>query len=82
MDKSKKVLEKVKEVIKTFYHLAPCGIFDTRNYMGDPMETIYDEGGVQIDICRRYRYFEVFGLSDEECEQLGEFYKSLEEEEK
>lgn len=34
-------LEKAKEIIKTFYSVADCGIFDSRNILGDSMVTVY-----------------------------------------
>ena len=70
-------LEKAKEIIKEHYEQADCGLYDSRNIMGDPMVTIYDENGLTIDICYYYSYFEVFGLSDEEFEELEVFYNSL-----
>ena len=70
-------LEKAKEIIKEHYEQADCGLYDNRNTMGDPMTTIYDEDELTIDICYYYAYFEVFGLSDEEFEELEVFYNSL-----
>jgi len=70
-------LDKVKEVIKENFRLAECGIFNTRNIMGDFMETIYEEDGVTVDICRGWEYFEVFGLSNPEFAELKDFYDTL-----
>jgi hypothetical protein len=42
------------------------------------METIYDDNEVQIDICYRWSYFEVFGLTDKEFQELAEYYDRLE----
>lgn len=53
---------------------APCGIFDCHNIVGDPMETIYDEAGVRIELCRGHEYFEVFGLTNEEFSEVESFY--------
>jgi hypothetical protein len=72
-------LEKAKQVIKENYRNGNCGIFNTRNLVGDPMTNIYYDNGLQIDICYRYSYFEVFGLSDEDFEELEKFYEELEE---
>jgi hypothetical protein len=44
---------------------------------GDPMSTIWEEDGVTIDICYEYEYFEVFGLTEEEENELLAFYNSL-----
>lgn len=72
-----KAVEKVKEVIENNIEDALCGIFDCRNIVGDPMETIYDEGGVIIDICRNWEYFEVFGLTNKEFAEIESFYEDL-----
>lgn len=74
-------LEKAKEIIKAHYSDAECGIFNSRNIVGDVMETIYKGEGLTIDICYGYEYFEVFGLSGEEFEELEDYYCSLEESE-
>lgn len=74
-------LEKAKEIIKNNYRNAECGIFHTRNTLGDPMETIYFDDELQIDICRHFEYFEVFGLEEEEFKELARYYYSLMEEE-
>lgn len=70
-------LEKAKEIVKAHYSDADCGIFDSRNIVGDVMETIYKDEGLTIDICYGYSYFEVFGLSDAEYEELEQYYYSL-----
>ncbi len=72
-----KTVEKVKEVIENNIEDALWGIFDCRNVVGDPMETIYDEAGVRIELCRNWGYFEVFGLTDEEFSEVESFYKDL-----
>lgn len=56
---------------------AECGIFDTRNIVGDQMRNLYDCDGLVIDICDRYEYFEVFGLSQSEFDDLESFYSKL-----
>jgi len=70
-------LERAKMVVKDNYNNARCGIFDTRNTIADPMETLYTDSEVVIDICRPYEYFEVFGLSEEEFSELEKFYNNL-----
>lgn len=74
-------LEKAKKIIKAYYRYADCGIFDSRNIIGDAMGTIYTGEGLTIDICYGYAYFEVFGLSDAEFEELERYYNSLKESE-
>jgi len=70
-----------KDIIKGFYLLADCGIYNTRNIMGDPMTTIYEDNGLTIDICYNYSYFEVFGFSKAEFNELEKFYYTLDKEE-
>lgn len=70
-------LEIAKKIIKENFKDARCGIFDSRNTVGDYMETIYHKDGLTIDICYGYSYFEVFGLTDEEFEKLVECYQEL-----
>ena len=74
-------LDIAKDIIKGFYPLADCGIYNTRNIMGDPMTTIYEDNGLTIDICYNDSYFEVFGLSKAEFKELEKFYNTLNKEE-
>ena len=70
-------LEKAKEIIKKHYRKAECGLFDTRNCVGDKMKTIYQDEDLQIDIALDYEYFEVFGLDCNEFDELEKYYNSL-----
>lgn len=70
-------LKIAKEIIKEQYNEADCGIYNSRNIVGDRMHTIYDDGELQIDICYCYAYFEVFGLSYAEFKELELFYNDL-----
>lgn len=78
-------LDIAKIIISERISSANCGIFNSRNIVGDPMTTIYRGNQLTIDICYLYAYFEVFGLSEKEFEELADFYemklKSLREEE-
>lgn len=73
-------LEKAKKVVKENWEKLDCGIFNTRNIVGDPMETIYDEDGLVIDACWGYAYFEVFGLTEDEFYELKSYYNELRKE--
>ena len=46
--------------------------FNTKNVVGDYMETVYSENGILVDICRGWDYLEIFGLTQEEYESLGD----------
>ena len=70
-------LEIAKNIIEENYKYANCGIFDCENTVGDIMTTIYDEDGLHIYICYRWCYFEVFGLTSKEFEELEEYYEDL-----
>lgn len=70
-------LENAKEIVKQYYKLACCGIFNSRNIVGDVLYNIYNENGLTIDYCEHYSYLEVFGLSDHDFAELERFYKSL-----
>lgn len=70
----KSKLDIAKEIIDKLVSIADCGIFDSRNLVGDPMATVYDANGLTIDVCYRYSYFEVFGLSAEEFKRLEKYY--------
>lgn len=70
-------LEVAKKIIKENIDDARCGIFDTRNIVGDDMDTLYDSNGLTVDICYGYAYFEVFGLTDNEFAELENYYETL-----
>lgn len=70
-------VEKVEKVIKENYSDGDCGVFDSRNTVGDTVTTIFEEDGITVDICYDYAYFEVFGLSREEYEEVYDFYCQL-----
>lgn len=74
-------LDIAKDIIKGFYFLADCGLYNTRNIVGDRMTTIYEDNGLTIDICYNYSYFEVFGLSKADFKELEKFYNTLDKEE-
>ena len=69
--------KKIKELIKENYKSGDCGLYDTRNIVGDPMTNIFNGKYFQLDICYYYSYFEVFGTNCEEFEELEELYDSL-----
>lgn len=69
--------EKAKEIIKEHFKEGDCGIYNSRNIVGDWMVNIYNNEGLSIDICYLYNYFEVFGLTDEEFAELCKYYNQL-----
>lgn len=73
-------LDVAKEIIDKFFDIADCGLFNTRNLVGDPMTTVYDANGLVVDICYYYSYFEVFGLSPDEFKELSKYYNQKQKE--
>ena len=74
---SERKLDIAKRIIKEYYDEACCGIYASRNIVGDPMNRIYDDGELFIDICYSWSSFEVFGLSNDDFTELQKFYNSL-----
>ena len=72
-----RVTDRLMKVIADNVHLASCGIYFTRNIAGDPMNTIFCEDGVMVDICIPYEYFEVFGLTENEQNIIEDFYDTI-----
>ena len=71
--------DKVKNVIKRKFHRGNCGIFSSQNVVGDTMTLLYDEDGVEVYICYKQKYFEVFGLNSAEFSEVEKYYRSLSE---
>ena len=44
--------------------------FTTKNIVGDSMVTIYNKDEIQVDYVPRYGYIGIFGLTDEEYQEL------------
>lgn len=70
-------LEKAKEVVNKHVKDARLGIYNTRNLVSDDMTVIYDDGELRVEICYPCMYFEVFGLTSDQFEELKRFYKRL-----
>lgn len=68
MDKSKVIQHVVNFLMVEF----PNGIqmFNSRNIVGDEMETIFQSRDVSIDYCNDYDYIEIFGLSEPEFQMV------------
>ena len=69
--------EKVKNIIKKYYDEAQCGCFFVHGMVGDYMENLYADDEVNVDICRGWMYFEIFGLNEAEQEEVLKYYDSL-----
>lgn len=70
-------LNEAKKIIDKYINHAECGLFDSHNTTGDRMNSIYNKNGLYISICYPYSYFEVFGLSKDEFNELNLYYNNL-----
>lgn len=70
----------IKNLIKENFKSGDCGLFNTRNLVGDVMKNIFKGHFFALDICYNYAYFEVFGMNEEEFKELEVYYISLESE--
>lgn len=63
---------KISNLIFFLKTMFPDGIqmFCTRNICGDPMVNIYDNNDISVDYCHYYGYIEIFGLEDDEFEEV------------
>ena len=71
-NKVEKVIKIIKEEVLPLMGLDEVQTFDTRNIIGDSMHTIYNDEDITVDVCYGYEYIEVFGLTDEEYDELLE----------
>lgn len=70
-------IENAIEFIKKNYE-EDIQIFDTRNIVGDSMECVYSEDGIDIDECYDWGYLEIFGLTEEEDAIMRETFEGVE----
>lgn len=69
--------KEVKNIISEYIKYADCGIFDSRNIVGDPMSTIFRGKYFEVGLCFYYSYFEVFGTTDKEFKELKKIYEKM-----
>lgn len=70
-------LNEVKELIKEFYDDGNHGLFSTRNMVGDYMWNLFCGDYFTLDICYSYAYFELFGATEKEFNEVMKFYNKL-----
>lgn len=72
-------LEKVKEIIKENVEEEDidCGLFSTRNIAGDIMDTLFSGQYFTLDVCYFWAYFELFGTTKEEFEDVENYYHNI-----
>ncbi len=70
-------LEKIKKIMLENIEDAGLGLYNTRNIVSDYMQTLYIGKYFQLDICYHYSYFEVFGTTLEEFNELEKYYEEI-----
>lgn len=72
--------QKVKDTMRKHIDDARYGLYFTRNVGWDCTENIYIGKVFTVEICRPYGYFEVFGCTRREEEELIGYYSVLRKE--
>lgn len=75
--KRKEELKKIKQIIKENIEDYNCGIYNTRNIVGDFMINLYEGKYFTLDACYHWPYYELFGTTDEEFKEIKEYYNSI-----
>ena len=55
------------------------GLYFSRNTVGDPMCTIYEQDDIVVDACYSWDYLEIFGLTDDEQKDMVSWYNNYQE---
>ena len=59
------------EGIQKFYEMhTPIQAFTTKNTTNDRTIRIFNKNGITIEYCYTYDYLEIFGITDEEYDEL------------
>lgn len=72
--------QNVKDTIREHIAEASCGLYFTRNTVGDYTENIYIGKVFTVEICRHWGYFEVFGCTAREERVLTDYYNVIKRE--
>ncbi len=67
-------IEKIYNIIIKMDPECRYDLFCSRSLIDDPVEVIYEENNITLQICYNYEYFEVLGLDDK---QRKEFIKMI-----
>ena len=70
----KEELEKVKEIIKNNIDDFTCGLFSTRNMVGDSMDNLFTGKYFTLDGCYAWSYYELFGTTEKEFKEVENIY--------
>ena len=71
-------MRELKKFIASTYEKYDCGMFYSRNTVGDKLSVIYtDKKGRRVEGCEDNSYYEVFGLTQEEQDELTKYYNDI-----
>ena len=64
---------KIKDLIAFLKDKYPNGaeMYNTRNNAGDILFTIYSKDGITVDDCPKWEYIEIFGLTENEFDEVN-----------
>lgn len=71
------LLEEIKAVLLANIADALFGICNEHRSIGDDTYRLFERGGVIVNICHTYEYFEVLGLSDDAFDEIEEYYDAI-----
>lgn len=68
-----KMETKIKDLIAFLKDKYPNGaeMYNTRNLVGDILFTIYSKDGITVDECPKWEYIEIFGLTENEFDEVN-----------
>ena len=77
MTEREKEFEEVKKVLKENIEEARCGLFFSKNDVGDPMTNLYIGKNFTVEVCWKWYYYEVFGCDIKEERELINYYEKI-----
>ena len=69
-------MNKVKEIIRNYYSDSD-GHLSAHNAPGDPILEVYVDDETTVGVCYRYSHFEIFGLTEDEEDEVFAYYEAL-----
>lgn len=66
MNNSQHNLQAALSAIRSAFYGRVPQVFFSRNFVGDQMENIYNDGKISVDACYEQGYIECFGLTNKE----------------
>lgn len=71
-------IENAKKIIKLFYESGIInGLYKDKTFINDRIINLYKSKNIKLDMSLRYKYFKIFGLNDDEFNDILKYYKLL-----